>query len=153
MCTPERSTRAHLAVVNSSSNPERIVHSTTPPHESSFTTAQLDDKHDTTAALRTWEAILNADRDDDGKGKIVKAESNAQDKMDTEVQTQDAKLAMTRTEIQELIAAKTRSAHEMIANEMASINDKALHKAFQSATLSAQRRFCTVVYDLVEQVY
>lgn len=40
----------------------------------------------------------------------------------------------------------------MIANEMLSLIDEAQDQAFQSATVSAQSRVRTVMYDVVEQV-
>lgn len=59
---------------------------------------------------------------------------------------------MIRTKMQELNATKKMcNAHEMIANEMPSLIDGALHYLFQSMTLSAQFRVCPLVYDVVEQ--
>lgn len=73
---------------------------------------QQDVKHNMNATLTPWDALLNTHRENAGKGKIVKAESNAQDTMYIEVPTQNAGPTLTLTEIQEKITAKTKcSAH------------------------------------------
>lgn len=100
MYTQERSICSRRAVIKQSNDTERVMFLTTPPHMSSLVTAQQDVKHDGTAVRSPWEASLNSDRDGAGKGRIVKANSNAQDTIDTEVPNQDATSAMTRTEIQ-----------------------------------------------------
>lgn len=153
MSVHECYTCLHMADVKQSSDPERIMHSTTPPHKYSFAPVQQDFKHKATASQSLREALLNYDREGAWKGKFVKAKLKRHDTMDMEVPSQDPTPAMTRTDMHELIPTKTkRSADEMIANEIMSRNDKELDLACQSATLSSQGRICTVVYDVFEQV-